>query len=140
MSQIGDATPSPSRKPGGWRSPFFSGLPRQTYKVRPMTPTMDDAKSSVINRVVCERCKASLDQRFDDLKHAWSLVKVIEFLPPEDRHDDMSLRTIQHPTGSDPRASGLSGVHTPLVSEFRGVSTLKFPQRVLWFGLLLHSV
>jgi len=97
-----------------------------------MTPTMDDAKSSVINRVVCERCKASLDQRFDDLKHAWSLVKVIEFLPPEDRHDDMSLRTIQHPTGSDPRASGLSGVHTPLVSEFRGVSTLKFPQRVLW--------
>jgi len=36
---------------------------------------MDNAKSSVINQVSCEHCRASSERRFDDLKRAWSLVK-----------------------------------------------------------------
>ncbi len=41
---------------------------------------IDSTKYSVINRVplACDDCKASLEQRFEHLKHAWSLVKVIE--------------------------------------------------------------
>jgi len=38
---------------------------------------IDSTKYSVINRVplACDGCKASLEQRFEHLKHAWSLVK-----------------------------------------------------------------
>jgi len=37
---------------------------------------MDNARNSVINEVFCEHCRASSERRFDDLKRAWSLVKV----------------------------------------------------------------
>ncbi len=40
------------------------------------TACMDGTRNSVIDQVSCERCKASLEQRFDDLKNTWSLVKV----------------------------------------------------------------
>lgn len=40
-----------------------------------MGAVIDNTKSSVTDGVQCEQCKASLEGRFEDLKHAWSLVK-----------------------------------------------------------------
>jgi len=36
---------------------------------------IENTQRSVIDRIQCPQCKASLERRFGDLKHAWSLVK-----------------------------------------------------------------
>ncbi len=53
---------------------------------------VDNVLSPVVGRLSCHRCEASLRERFETLKHRWSLVKVSKFSGLPVRHRSLRIQ------------------------------------------------